>query len=280
MILIADSGSSKTHWSLIRESSFEPETIFTSGINPYYQDSLTISHMLEQEFPEKTIQPETIYFYGAGCANHNVNSIVSKALYEFFGTSRIEVESDLMASARALCQDKEGIACILGTGSNSCYFDGITIKEQVPPLGFILGDEGSGAVLGKRLLGDLLKNQLPDEVIIKFYGQYNLNRDDILDRIYKKPFPNRFAAQFTHFIFENISQPAIYGLVYDEFTRFLSRNVLQYKQASKLPINFVGSIAWYFREILEKAISSMNLQTGLICQSPMQGLLQFHKSMK
>lgn len=278
MIIIADSGSSKTHWSIIRENNLPPETIFTSGINPYYQDSQTILKALELKFPVKALRPDIIFFYGAGCANIQVNSIVSKALQEFFGTSSIEVESDLMAAARALCQDNEGIACIIGTGSNSCYYDGKIIKEQVSPLGFILGDEGSGAVLGKRFLGDLLKNQIPKEIVEKFFDTYKFTKEDILDHIYKKPFPNRFAAQFTHFISDNIDDSFLHGLVYDEFSRFLVRNVMQYQYSSILPINYTGSIAWHFQEILRKAASSLDLTTGQIIQSPMSGLLKFHGS--
>lgn len=279
MIIIADSGSSKTQWSLIRGSTEPPETIFTSGINPFYQDSPTIVQTLKKEFPAQNIQADTIFFYGAGCANNRANSIVSDALQEFFSASRIDVESDLMAAARALCQNSEGIACILGTGSNSCHYDGKTIVQQISPLGFILGDEGSGAVIGKRLLGDILKNQLPNEIINKFFSKYELTKDDILENIYRQPFPNRFAAKFTHFVYDNVTEPAIYSIVYDEFSRFLVRNVMQYNHASNLPIHIVGSIGWYFHDIFEKAASELNLQTGRFIQAPMEGLLQYHNSL-
>ena len=278
MIIIADSGSSKTQWSLLRESTSLPETIFTSGINPFYQDSPTIIQTLRKDFPLQDFPVNTIFFYGAGCANKSVNSVVSNALQEFFGASRIEVESDLMAAARALCQNKEGIACILGTGSNSCHYNGNTIIQQVPPLGFILGDEGSGAIIGKRLLGDILKNQLPKDIITKFFDKYELTKDDILEQIYRKPFPNRFAAKFTLFISDHVTEPAIYDLVYDEFSRFLIRNVMQYTNVNRLPIHVVGSIGWYFRDIFEKAASAMNLQTGRFIQTPMEGLLEYHNA--
>jgi N-acetylglucosamine kinase-like BadF-type ATPase len=276
MIVIADSGSTKTTWVLSDQKNGTTHTVQTSGINPFYQDETGIKDMLNNEFSFTFTEIQEIHFYGAGCTNSSVNNIVKKALSAFFSTNNIEVESDLMAAARSLCQHNAGIACILGTGSNSCYYNGKTIEQQVSPLGFILGDEGSGAVLGKRLIADILKNQLPQTVVKKFFETYKTTQQEIMENIYRKPFPNRYAAKFTRFIGENIDQPALQKLVATEFDLFFRRNVLQYPMAVKLPVHLAGSIAWYFSDILKKVAQKHKLTIGKIEQAPMAGLLQYH----
>jgi glucosamine kinase len=276
MIVIADSGSTKTTWVLFDKKTGTTHTVQTSGINPFYQDEAGILDMLKNEFLFTFSEIQEIHFYGAGCANSSVNNIVWKALSAFFGTNDIEVESDLMAAARSLCQHNAGIACILGTGSNSCYYNGKTIEQQVSPLGFILGDEGSGAVLGKRLIADILKNQLPQTVIQKFFETYKTTQREIMENIYRKPFPNRYAAQFTRFIGENMGEPSLQKLVATEFDLFFRRNVLQYTMAAELPVHFAGSIAWHFSDILKEVAQNHHLNIGKIEQAPMGGLLQYH----
>ena len=276
MIIIADSGSTKTTWCLSSRKPGEITTVHTAGINPFYQNETDIVNMLKNEFNAPYDDVSEIHFYGAGCANPDVNSIVKRALIEFFGITAIEVESDLMAAARSLCQHNAGIACILGTGSNSCYYNGKIIEKQVSPLGFILGDEGSGAVIGKRLIADVLKNQLPESIIRKFFKTVQTSQSEIMENIYRKPFPNRYAAQFTRFIGENMSEPALKKLVAAEFDLFFRRNVLQYPMAKELPVHFAGSIAWYFSDILKKAAEKYKLTIGKIEQAPMEGLLQYH----
>lgn len=276
MIVIADSGSTKTTWCLLPKETGEIRTVDTAGINPFYQNEADIVNMLKNEFTVHFEGVKEIHFYGAGCANPDVNNIVRRALVDFFDAPAIEVESDLMAAARSLCQHEQGIACILGTGSNSCYYNGKTIEQQVSPLGFILGDEGSGAVLGKRLIADILKNQLPKTVIQKFFETHKTTQQEIMENIYRKPFPNRYAAQFTRFIGENKGEPSLHKLVATEFDLFFRRNVLQYHMATELPVNFAGSIAWYFSEILKRVAQNNNLNIGKIVQAPMDGLLQYH----
>lgn len=276
MILIADSGSTKTHWCLCEGTNIIHQVI-TDGINPYYQTGDEIKSIVERKLlPEiKNHSVKSVCFYGAGCAFPEKKAIVSDAIGFHIQDVDIRIESDLVAACRALFHDKQGIACILGTGSNSCLYDGKAIVKNVPALGFILGDEGSGAVLGKRLISDCLKNQLPEELKNKLLEQYELTSEYILDRVYKQPFPNRFLAGFCHFLRDNIEHPAIYDIVYPEFDRFFKRNILQYPYKEN-KVGFVGSIAWYFRDILEKVASDNSVTLSAIMQSPMEGLVAFH----
>jgi N-acetylglucosamine kinase-like BadF-type ATPase len=276
MIIVADSGSTKTTWCLCETESRQTRFVQTAGINPYYQGEKEIYSTLEKEFTSVPGVVNSVYFYGAGCANSSVNAIVYNVLSNYFGVTRVEVESDLMAAARSLCGHGPGIACILGTGSNSCYYDGKSIVHHVSPLGFILGDEGSGGVLGRKLLSDILKNQLPSSLAEKFYSRYQTNVAEILENIYRKPFPNRYSAQFTRFIYENIEETALSDLVLNEFQRFFSRNVMQYPQSQKCEIHFSGSIAFYFPELLKKAAASLGVRVGKIVKEPMDGLIDFH----
>jgi glucosamine kinase len=276
MILIADSGSTKTTWCLYNRKDKSTEFLQTAGINPYYQNEQEILEMLKKEFTSGYARVESVYFYGAGCANISVNNIVKEALSGFFQLTAIEVESDLMAAARSLCGHQPGIVCILGTGSNSCYYNGITILRNVSPLGFILGDEGSGGVLGKKLLADVLKNQLPGEIVFRFFEQYKITQSEIMENIYRNPFPNRYAARYTMFILENIREPALRELVFNEFVLFFRRNVMQYSQARESAIHFTGSIAFYFGEILKEAARSLGLLPGKIVREPIAGLIEYH----
>lgn len=276
MILIADSGSTKTHWTVVDETKVVSE-VFTDGINPFYQTDLEIIALLETQLSLKMDNKavSNIFFYGAGCSFPEKKLLVRNALASCFETATIEVESDLLGAARSLFQCEKGIACILGTGSNSCYYDGRDIVENVSPLGFILGDEGSGAVLGKLFVADCLKNQLPVELKEKFLKQYDMTPALILDRVYKKPFPNRFLAQFAPFLAKHLEEPCIFNLVYDSFDAFFVRNVLQY-QLEEMQVGIVGSIARYFKETLEIVAFERGIVISEIIQSPMNGLVKFH----
>ena len=276
MILIADSGSTKTHWSLIQNGSVV-SNVFTDGINPFYQTDMEIIALIESQLmPElKNNEVERVYFYGAGCSFPEKKLVVSRTLIRFFGNAIIEIQSDLLAASRSLFQNSKGIACILGTGSNSCYYDGNDIVENISPLGFILGDEGSGAVIGKLFLADCLKNQLPIELKEKFLQQYDLTPAIILENVYKKPFPNRFLAKFTPFLLEHLEEPSIFNLVFDSFDAFLVRNVMQY-QLEDVEVGFVGSIAHYFKDTLEIVASERGIVISEIIQNPMEGLIKYH----
>lgn len=276
MILIADSGSTKTHWC-IADNSTAIKHIYTKGINPFYQTEEEIRQEIELNLiPELAgFSINQIYFYGAGCSFPEKKLLVHNALGHFFKDTMIEVQSDLLAAARSLFGKEEGIACILGTGSNSCYYNGTEIIDNVSPLGFILGDEGSGAVLGKTLVADCLKNQLPAELKTKFLTQYNITAAEILENVYKKPFPNRFLATFSKFLYENIDNPAIHQIVYNSFSAFVKRNLLQYKVEST-NVRCIGSVGYYFKDILMEVAKEYNITIDQVMQSPMEGLLVYH----
>lgn len=276
MILIADSGSTHTTWALVDRDSSDVLYCETPGINPYYQDEDEIVAVLSDEFSMDINQVRKIYFYGAGCANPEKCALVGRALMRFFGICEIDVQSDLMAAARALLGRGSGIAAILGTGSNSCYYDGHKIVSNVPPLGFILGDEGSGAVLGRTLVGDILKKQVPEQICSRFFERYQLSAADILERVYRHPFPNRFLAGFTHFIADNIEEEAMSDLVRKAFAAFFVRNIALYPEATGLPVNFVGSVAYEFRELLKEAAAITGFGVGQIMRSPVAGLIRYH----
>ncbi len=277
MILIADSGSTKTHWALIDNQKVKCQ--FTSaGINPFYQSSEQIYLELQNSFNINCSAVQEIHFYGAGCIGDDKNKIVSDALQQLCINASITINSDLLAAARSLCGQEQGIACILGTGSNSCLYDGKNILENISPLGYIIGDEGSGAVLGKMFMADLLKNQLPIKIRDAFFAEYNYTQADILTHIYKQDFPNRFLAQFTPFIKEHLSSPPIYRIVSSSFEAFVERNLLQYTDVKQHKIHFTGSIAFHFKNILTEVLNIYELQTGKISASPMYGLIQYHQS--
>lgn len=273
--LIADSGSTKTDWCIVDESGAF-STIRVKGMNPYFQDEEEISSEIEKKLlpavGDNVI--DTVYFYGAGCIFDKVK-VVENAIKKHITAKRIFVESDLLGVARAVCCKTEGIACILGTGSNSCLYDGDKIVSNISPLGFILGDEGSGAVLGKLLVGDLLKGILPERLKSLFLEQYGLTPAYIIDKVYRQPFPNRFLAGFAPFLAEHLDEPSIYRLVADSFYAFIYRNVKQYHR-DDCEVSFVGSIAYFFRDILSAVASDTGIVLGKIVQNPMDGLLQYH----
>jgi glucosamine kinase len=276
MILVADSGTTKTEWCIITDLE-TTEIVVTSGINPFYQDAENIASILQKEFiPSKKF--DAIYFYGAGCINQEKQEIVKRALLQVFGTTNIYVGSDLLAAAHSLCQKEPGIVCILGTGSNSCYYNGSEIIVNVSPLGFILGDEGSGAVLGKKLIGDILKKQLPQSLIDDFFKTYPTTAAEILENVYKKPFPSRYLANYTKFLSRNIRYPEIENIVLFSFREFVTRNLLLYPEIERTQIHFTGSIAFYFKVQLRKVIEEQHLILGNIERAPMNGLTKYYNS--
>lgn len=276
MILIADSGSTKTDWCVAAPGETVKQ-VTTAGINPYYQDKAEIAGALEQSLiPEITeYDIRAVYFYGAGCSFPHEKQLLAEVIGARV-KAPVEVHSDLMGAARGLCGFMPGIACILGTGSNSCLYDGVEIVRHTPPLGFILGDEGSGAALGKRLINDCLKNQLPAYLRDKLLSEYELTVETILERVYRQPFPNRFLAGLSRFLLDNLSEEAIHDLVLDCFGEFLLKNVRQYEMADRFPIHFTGSIACFFHTVLYEAVTGAGLRPGLITQSPMAGLIRYH----
>lgn len=277
MILIADSGSTKTDWCLV-DNGVLVKQIFTKGTNPFFQTEDEISaEVSENLLPYlDTAKVDAVWFYGAGCAFPEKNEIVRAAIARHLDVP-IEVGSDLLGAARGLCGRQPGIACILGTGSNSCFYDGKEIVSNVSPLGFILGDEGSGAVLGKMLVGDVLKNQIPAALKEEFLARYELTPAIILERVYKKPFPNRFLASLSPFLVEHLDVPEIHTLVLNGFKAFFDRNVKQYDY-KQYPVHLIGSLAYYYRPVLQEAAEQTGVRLGTIKQSPMEGLISYHSN--
>ncbi len=278
MILVADCGSTKIDWCLLNNGKVEKQ-VFTLGMNAVMLTEEEMRARLAEELaPEIAGYPiEEVFFYGAGCISPEVCGNVANAIRANIpGAKNVEVYTDLLAAARALCGHEAGIACIMGTGSNSCYYDGKDICDNVSPLGYILGDEGSGAVLGKYLVGDVLKNQLPADLCEKFLKQFELDRMTIIRRVYKEPQGNRFLASVAPFLIQNIDRKEIHDLVLNAFKAFFVRNIQQYKNYSELSVNFIGSIAFYYREVLEEAAAACGCRVGKIIKSPMEGLIKFH----
>ena len=276
MMLIADSGSTKTDWCVILDNT-PIKRIGTKGLNPFFQSEEEIqqelTHSLLPQLPEGTL--DSVYFYGAGCTPEKAPTLRRAIADSLPVVGNIKAYSDMLAAARGLCGREAGITCILGTGSNSCFYDGKEIVNHISPLGFILGDEGSGAVLGKLLVGDILKNQLSPAIKEVFLKQFDLTVPEIIDRVYRQPFPNRFLASLSPFIAQHLEEPGIRQLVLGSFIAFLRRNVMQYDY-TQYPAHFIGSVAHCYKEILQEAAQETGIRIGKILQSPMEGLIQYH----
>jgi len=276
MILIADSGSTKAEWVIVDDNR-PGKSFFTGGISPIYLTREEIIALLRKEMPQLAgLRFTNVFFYGSGCNSVPNNNRVSESIKEFIGVDTVYVGSDVLGAARSLCLDKPGIACILGTGSNSCYYDGNEIIRNVSPLGYILGDEGSAAVIGKKLISGILKNQLPEMVIKLFFETYSISEAEIIDNVYRKPFPSRYLGQFAKFISANIQLPDLEKIIALAFDEFVERNVLQYSEAKTCPVHFTGSIAYSFKPQLESCLKRYHLTPGIISLSPMANLINYH----
>lgn len=278
MILIADSGSSTTDWYVIRKD--QPGIrVQTEGLNPNFTspdriDTVLYKDLIPLIFPEKTDQ---VIFYGAGCGRASKRDLISDLLKEHFQRADIEVNTDLLGAARALFGNERGIAGILGTGSNLCVYSGRDIEKVLPSLGFILGDEGSGASLGITLLRSYIREELPPELVSAFEGKYRLDYERIMDSVYLQPYPNRWAASLCPFLHEHLDHPFISELVLNNFRYFLYKNLQKLPDWQSLPVRFSGSVAHHFQDTLKNAASEMGIQVDRILASPLEGLIQFHK---
>lgn len=281
MKLIADSGSTKTDWCLI-DGRVEVWHRNTQGINPIVQAPDKINAVLKGELclPEEYAAYVTdVFFYGAGCREDMVSKMKGLLKRAMPGIGSISVCSDLLAAARALCGNKEGIACILGTGANSCLYDGISITANTPALGYILGDEGSGAVLGKLFVNALFKGRLSADIREAFEAETQLTVTDIINKVYRQPMPNRFLASLSLFISRHIDAPALHRLVVGNFRSFLANNIRPYNRPD-LPVNAIGSMAYHYRDCLEEAARAEEMTIGTVMKSPMEGLVVYHASGK
>ena len=277
MILIADSGATKTTWCLLRKKA--RGHFHTQGLSPYYFSSQQIADSVKGELLPQLGkgQVEEIYFYGTGCATPAMQKIVLKGLkIAFPGVGKMEVQSDLFGAARALCGTEKGIACILGTGSNSCVFTGKKILKNNPAPGFILGDEGSGAYLGKKVLQHFIYGTFDEELTHRFNQKYKIDYRTILDNVYKMPWPNRYMAGFATFLSENRGHYMVGNILEDGISDFFMTHLYKYSETWTLPIHFCGSISWFFRDKIEELCNAFQLQAGKIIQAPMDGLTDFH----
>ena len=274
--LIADSGATKAEWCLVKDN--KRKTIFTQGISPYFLSTAQIKELVENELMphiRKTSVTE-IFYYGTGCANPTNAKSVKKALQQVFPGSAVMVNHDLMAAARSLCQNQKGIACILGTGSNSCFYNGKKIVKNSPGLGYVLGDEASGAYLGKKVIQHYLYKTFDDDLVARFDAKYVTNATEILENVYKKPLPNRYLATFTMFLAENRGHYMIENIIEDGLNDFFFTHLCKYKEAWNLPVNFVGSVASGFKDVLQQLCQSYEFELGTVLKNPMQGLVEYH----
>ncbi len=280
MLLIADSGSTKTDWQLVAADG-TVTACQTEGINPYYQtvDQIrtTLRTQLVPKLPVDTIR--RVFFYGAGCSGPTVNYVVVEAMQAVLPhIESILVDSDMLGAARAAAGHSSGIVCILGTGANACCYDGTQITRGIQSLGFWLGDEGSGGYLGKTLVRSVFQKTLPAYLIDLFQKRYNLDRPKLLDNAYKKPNPNRYFAAFTPFLSDHIDHPAVRTLVTDAFQLFLQTYIIPFPESSVWPVHFIGSIAHYFADPLRMAVEQAGLTMGCTLKAPIDKLVQYHQT--
>ena len=276
MILIADSGSTKTDWCVAKDG-FTVKRFTTQGINPYHQDERRINGIVLDELLPQTgeYKLKKIVFYGSGCRDETIPTMKNILYSAFNNKVEVEISSDLLGAARAICGHEEGIACILGTGSNSCLYDGKKIVGNIPPLGYILGDEGSGATLGKIFINEIFKNSRMYDLKKEFLQVLKMTEGDIIDRVYRQPMANRFLASLAPFIHSHIERHEVNEIVTENFRQFLLKNVKRYHR-DDLQVSFIGSIAWHFKSQLLQSALEENVYVGSVEKSPMDGLLRYH----
>ena len=282
MILIADGGSTKCDWALVDENT--ELYIKTDGMNPYFASPEQIEHTIKKQLlrklPKDSItQIDRVCFFGAGCREDKYDYLKDN-LQKWLPKAEISVEGDMKGAALALLGRERGIACILGTGSASCLYDGIQIVEFAQSLGYILGDEGSGATMGKTLVADYFKYQMPEPIRGKFFKKYKLTPQALNEAVYRGATPNRFLASFAPFLSKNIAEPYIYNLVFDSFMDFMGRNITQYTDFQQEKISFCGSIAYYFSDVLEVVVGEFGMEIGKIIKSPIAGMVEFFRTNK
>lgn len=278
MILIADSGSSKTAWKLVDKTEVV-NSYETIGFNPYIISSKEVLEVLNSsELSSIQDNITEVHLYAAGCTRVANQEILKEPLTQFFSKATINVYHDLLAAARATCGKEKGMVAILGTGSNSCVYNGVKIVENITSLGYILGDYGGGVNIGKTFLSKLLGGDLPKNIEIAFEKEYNLSVADILDAIYKKSLPNRFIAGFSKFVYQNIQNEELNKIVRDCFKSFFETNICKYENHRDNPLHFVGSIAFVYQDILKEVSNEYDVNVGLVIKDPIDNLVSYHLS--
>lgn len=277
MVLLADSGSTKTEWRLVDDGGKTIAETETGGLNPYFLSSEEIATVIAERVLPLIPEVDQVFFYGAGCGSPVKAAQVADALSRIPSRFPAEVSGDILGAARSLLQSGEGTACILGTGANSCFYDGREIVRIMPSLGFMFSDWGSGTVMGRDLIALLLQEKLPSDVTEEFYDIYRIDRQQVLDRIYNKPLPNRFLASFTPFLLKHSGHPACYKIIVENFRQFFSYYVRGYEALNRdKPVSFTGSIAYNFREYLVEVGEEAGIAIEKIVQHPMDGLVKYH----
>jgi glucosamine kinase len=278
MNLIAESGGTKTQWCCISGSK-ETDIVTTTGLNPNFVTEDKIRSVISSDVLPVFNSPdiEKVWFYGAGCAGRAMEKKVRDAIASLLPSSEVFVYSDLIGAARSLLGTEKGFVCMLGTGSNSGYYDGKTIVSNVPPLGFILGDEGSGAYLGKRLLADFIRGIMPPDLSEEFRISYGAEKDDIVSHVYRGIFPSKFIGGFVQFLKSHLANEYCSDLVRKSFEEFVQRNLRLYNIAGKTEIAATGSVAWHFREIFEVVLNENGFILSKIEKEPISGLIRYHK---
>jgi glucosamine kinase len=274
--LIADSGSTKCEWCLVTDT--KKKKIITQGISPYFLSGEQLITILQNELLLKlgNAHPDEIFYYGTGLSNpHNVK-LIKNALKKIFPSAKVEASTDILAAARAVCGNEKGIACILGTGSNSCFYNGRKIVRNSPGLGFILGDEGSGAYLGKKVVQHFLYDTFDEDLMMRFKEQYNTNANEILERVYKMPQANRYLSSFTIFLAANRGHYMIENIIEDGLNDFFFTHLTRYQESWKYSVSFVGSVAFGFKDVLKNLCNTYEMELGKVLKQPMDGLIEYH----
>lgn len=275
MILVADSGSSKTDW--MAYSPGHTLTFNTQGINPYFVTANDVVRILSKnkDLSAYANTIKEVYFFGSGCSSPDKHEIISNGLSAFFTKAFISVDHDLIGSAYATCGDKKGLTCILGTGSNITYFDGENVHSGKHGLGYVLGDEGSGTYFGKKVLVSYLYGTMPNDLRGDFETQFEAKKETVIHNIYQKPFPNSYLATFSRFMIGHKEHPFIQQILLDGFQEFIDTNIRHYKDHKSLECHFVGSIAYYYQDELKKALAANHIKVGKILQKPIDGIFDY-----
>jgi hypothetical protein len=279
MIIVADSGSTKTDWMLLTDEG--ALLLHTMGFNPLYHSEDLIFEKSKEELDKHQVDLAAVtamYYYGTAVWDHEKAETIARALRRLFPNGHVEVEHDLLSAARATCGNDPGIACIIGTGSNTCLFDGKDVTDNVTNLGFFVGDEGSGAHLGKALVRAYFYRELPPDLLKAFEEYIPGGKDEILDNVYSKPQPNVYLASFTKFLGEHRNHFFIQKLIYQSFTEFIDRNVRKYPGHLSMPIHFIGSVAYYFQDIVKIILEERGMKPGVFILKPIDNLVQFHRN--
>jgi glucosamine kinase len=275
MILVADSGSTKTDW--MGYSPNEQINFSTQGINPYFLNAHDIFKLFskKKEIAAYASQVKEVYFFGAGCSSPDKIEVISNGISSFFTNAYVSVEHDLMGSAYATCGDKKGLTCILGTGSNISYYDGKTLHLGAHGLGYVLGDEGSGTWFGRKLIITYLYNQMPADLSFEFGQEFQIDKETVITNVYQKPSPNTYLASISRFMVNHKDHPFIINILREGFQEFVDTNIKDYSNYKSLDCHFVGSIAFYYQDILREVCLNNQVRLGQVLQKPIEGIYNY-----